>query len=44
MKDTKVGITKREPEVYDQDELDQFFKVCTPSVAHAMDVTKPVGD
>ena len=29
MKDTKVGITEREPEVYDQDELEQFFKVCT---------------
>ncbi len=30
VKDTKVGVTEREPEVYEQDELEQFFKACTP--------------
>jgi integrase len=30
VKDTKVGVTEREPEVYDQAELQQFFKACTP--------------
>jgi integrase len=31
VRDTKVGVTEREPEVYDQDELQQFFKACTPA-------------
>jgi len=30
VKDTKVGVTEREPEVYEQGELEQFFKACTP--------------
>ncbi len=29
VKDTKVGVTEREPEVYREDELEQFFKACT---------------
>ena len=29
VKDTKVGVTEREPEVYTEQELEQFFKACT---------------
>jgi integrase len=29
VKDTKVGVTEREPEVYTQQELEQFFKACS---------------
>ena len=30
VRDTRVGVTEKEPEVYEQAELQQFFKACTP--------------
>jgi integrase len=31
VRDTKVGVTQKEPEVYEPNDLDQFFKFCTPT-------------
>jgi integrase len=33
VRDTKVGVTQKEPEVYEQHQLDQFFKFCTRTQA-----------
>lgn len=30
VKDTRLGVTMREPEIYTEDELTEFFKACNP--------------